>query len=88
MLPSLFLYLVVRWEVLLCLLGGFDLSIRVYGGDKPGVFSLNLLHVPIKTACILHIAVDLHDPWHHWDISDALGSFSMEPIFMYSASVL
>lgn len=88
MLPSLFLYSVVWWEVLLCFLGGFNLSIYVYGGDNSGVFSLNLLHVHIKTARILHIAVDLHNLWHHWYISDALGSFSMESIFMYSASVL
>jgi len=53
-----------------------------------GVFSLNLLHVHRETASILHIEEDLHNLWHHWYISDALDSFSMESICMYSVTLL
>lgn len=54
------------------------------GGEKAGVFSMNLLHVHGEAACLLHAAVDLCQLWHLCCISDSLQSFITEPTCTYS----
>lgn len=67
----------------------FHLSVCMHGGgEKPGVFSMNLLHVHRETACILHSVVDLYHLWHLCCIWDSLQSFITESTCMYSTTAL
>lgn len=55
---------------------------------KPGVFSMNLLHVHGETACILYILMDLSHLWLLCCSSDSLQSLSTESTCTYSATAL
>lgn len=84
----LVLYLVAWWSLSPFFLVCFHLSVCMHGGEKPGVFSVNLLHVHGETACTLHIIVDLYPLWHLCCISDSLQSFITESTCTYSTTAL
>lgn len=62
----------------------FHLCVRMQGSEKPGAFSMNLLHVHGEAAFLLHAVVDLCQLWHLCSISDSLQPLITEPTCTYS----